>query len=288
MKKSFLHFFLLLIVGLFLPPAVAQKETSPQRLFNIQNPRVLKKMTAKALRILVWNIYKAKRAPYWQQDFAQLQTAADLILLQEGIEAPSFLEFMSQFDFGLSHARSFFSSQYGFTGVMTAYRQPPLQELAVLSPSTEPVAATPKMALVQLFQMEDHLLPLMVINIHSLNFVRFPYFRQQIEELLRLIEQHPGPLLFAGDFNTWSQERLNYLKNALHTYRLEHVKLNLDSRNRPLDHIFVRGCTVLNAELHSYITSSDHAPLTAHFNCDSTDYFRRESDTFRKNHVLNY
>lgn len=100
----------------------------------------------------------------------------------------------------------------------------------------------------------------------SVQFVSFHGYNGQpfksIERLVNHVEAvlkvlSPGPSIFAGDFNTWSQEHLD----AVNT-RLENDGFHLcyswpySGRDFPLDHAFVRGLKLKSST--NYECASDH------------------------------
>mmetsp|Transcript_3403 Transcript_3403/g.4550 ORF Transcript_3403/g.4550 Transcript_3403/m.4550 type:complete len:214 (+) Transcript_3403:95-736(+) len=78
---------------------------------------------------------------------------------------------------------------------------------------------------------------------------------QAVVEVLSPAAAHPA--VFAGDFNTWTQEHLNAVKTTL-----EKAGFNLayswpyPGRDFPLDHAFVRGVEIREASF--YHCTSDH------------------------------
>ncbi|MNL60241.1 hypothetical protein D3C87_1840380 [compost metagenome] len=96
-----------------------------------------------------------------------------------------------------------------------------------------------------------------------MNFVADKLNREQIEQVKFVLEKHKGPLIFAGDFNSWNGNRLRYLDEILGSIGMKKLSFENDKRNFKLDHIYVRGLTAMKTDLHSEIATSDHSPLTA-------------------------
>ena len=44
---------------------------------------------------------------------------------------------------------------------------------------------------------------LLVVNVHAINFVMLHTFEAFIKQLISAMKNHHGPILLAGDFNTW-------------------------------------------------------------------------------------
>lgn len=218
----------------------------------------------KTLHITTWNIQKAGALQAWAYDFVQLTTPADLILVQETMQNYVVEDAIKQLPgYNFTMATSFLVDDYTPTGVMTGSRANPLESHYLRSPDTEPIANTPKMTLVQKFAIEGSSDSLLVINVHAINFVFKPAFTRQIRQIVKRIQNHVGPVLLAGDFNTWSGGRWNVLSEATASVGLKHVSVPSDSRFLQLDHIFLRGIKVKSAALLDDIHTSDHFPLRA-------------------------
>ena len=108
---------------------------------------------------------------------------------------------------------------------------------------------------------------LMVVNIHAVTFTfGTRAFQEQIRQAQSALDDHTGPILLSGDFNTWSGRRSDILIEMTDSLDLEMVDYDEDHRKRvfgqPLDHIYIRGLEVLEATTH-VTDSSDHNPMSA-------------------------
>lgn len=220
----------------------------------------------KRYNLLVWNIYKgAKENLYF--DLKNLLASSDISLLQEIMlyktEADDFYKDYSHFEWNF--ALSFFNGDREATGVSNVSRFKSYESKIYRSNHTEPVINTPKMSIVQKFKINGAQKKLMVINIHGINFVQNKKFYAQLEPLLKEIENHSGPIIFAGDFNTHNHWRNKYLNKKLEDHGLERLKLDGDKRVMALDHVFVKGVSVHASVLRSDVESSDHAPIMVEF-----------------------
>lgn len=213
------------------------------------------------MRLLIWNIHKGEdqRLP---QDFADLSFGADVVLFQEIVNSQSFIKNLRSANNELqwTMVKSFQRIDLNFTGVATGSRVQPLREEPIVSKVTEPITETPKTALITVYAIENSYDTLMVANIHSINFVGLESYKVQIQQLLEKIQQHKGPLIVAGDFNTWDPARLTYLKKVFVPLGLKHLPTPAAGL-LDLDHIFVRGMKANFIFDLSHIDTSDHAPL---------------------------
>ena len=66
---------------------------------------------------------------------------------------------------------------------------------------------------------------LLAVNVHLLNFERWSVKKisHQLEDLKTIIANHSGPIVMAGDFNTWNQKRLKLVKQIARDIKLKEV-----------------------------------------------------------------
>jgi endonuclease/exonuclease/phosphatase (EEP) superfamily protein YafD len=122
------------------------------------------------------------------------------------------------------------------------------------------------MSLATLYPLDAKGQSLLVVNCHIINFVTFEKFSTHLDQVFQSLEHHDGPILLAGDFNTWNGKRLRYFKQQAKSFQLNEVKMKRQPRVshllQHLDHIYCRGITVLDAQVHTHIKSSDHYPIS--------------------------
>ena len=177
--------------------------------------------------VLVWNIQKAG-SPKMIVDFQYLAQRSELVLFQEAIDSKSWVPLLVQAkpEFGWKLAQSFRSDWNGYsTGVATGSRVVPERLKAVLSRNREPFAQTPKSILASEYSVEGISTTLLVANIHAINFREQGAFEAHVEQLVELLQGHDGPLLVAGDFNTWNPLRMSFLRESLGRLALQEVPL---------------------------------------------------------------
>lgn len=221
-----------------------------------------------SIRALVWNIKKSEMLN-WKKEFTQYGQDKDLFVLQEAYETDDFSETIAgftgaQWDMGVS----FLYRRYAdaATGTMVGSKAHPKEVFVKHSIDREPVIGTPKaltFAKYDLAQKDDDLL---VISVHAINFETTGAFKRQMDQIEEELKRHQGPVLLAGDFNTWNATRTNYLFNLAKRHQLAASEyVNETSRMRfrgwPLDHIFTRGAVVKSAEVVKDSQGSDHKPF---------------------------
>jgi endonuclease/exonuclease/phosphatase (EEP) superfamily protein YafD len=217
----------------------------------------------RTIRVLTWNIHK-QDDPGWREDLARFAHAADVVLLQEATLDDALRETLD--DAGLSWvmASSFLFGDLDI-GVMTATRTAPVASCT--ERAVEPVLRIPKSAVVSWFALDGSAQTLAVVNIHAINFsVTLGAYRAQFVALTNALLAHEGPIIFAGDLNTWNDARHETVREAAAALRLSEIALPEDRRTlffgRQLDHLLVRGLDVVEA-MAIPVTSSDHNPVRA-------------------------
>ncbi|MEN9630351.1 MAG: hypothetical protein RJA10_3579 [Pseudomonadota bacterium] len=219
-------------------------------------------LDARQLRVVSWNIHKGVDVG-WQADLTRYANESDLLLLQEAVlSAPmrSVIE-RAGHDWRMTGA---FSVKDVPRGVLVAARASPVDSCVLRE--FEPLFKLPKSALVTRYPLAGTSKTLAVSNLHGINFtvLFLGSFRSQLEAVAKELQGHDGPIVFAGDFNTWTAERHTILESVANQLGLSAVSVNPDGRRRtlgrPLDHLYVRGFTVVSAKAPE-VKSSDHNPI---------------------------
>ena len=214
------------------------------------------------IRMVNWNIQKGGD-PQWTTDLATFQGDPDLMVLQEAPLNSNAWDVVSadqyhSFSPGYRTSRS-------LTGVMTVSAVKPLTQCNFVS--VEPWLRSPKATVITEYGLTDTDQTLVVVNIHAMNFTFGAHdFRMQIKRALSVLNNHAGPILLSGDFNTWSGKRSETLNEMTDSLGLKKLGYDEDHRKRflgqPLDHIYIRGLKVLEATTRK-VDSSDHSPMSA-------------------------
>lgn len=220
--------------------------------------------------ILVWNILKAKRSN-WIRDFKELVVGKDLVLLQEAVlNAPSDYLFQNDERRQWVMARSFrHRTTQVEHGVKTGCAVVASNRHFYLSPHTEPVSQTQKLLLSTTYRIGESTDQLLVINMHAMNFVGVKKYVNQLDQLDCALAGHTGPVILAGDFNTWNPARLVRFLQVAERAELSEAYMQRQTRlaqmNQHLDHVFYRGLSLKSIESLKQYRSSDHAPIVASF-----------------------
>jgi endonuclease/exonuclease/phosphatase (EEP) superfamily protein YafD len=211
--------------------------------------------------LVTWNIYKGQKEGLYQ-DLQQIVKNSDFVLIQEFSLNDSQERLMQSLNGTHWALAKSFEGSDGWTGVATMSKWQPEASIPVRSPGSEPFVGTPKMTLISKYKMAGK--DLWVVNLHGLNFdITHIAFEEQIDDVVSRLKNYQGALIFAGDFNTWSTSRHDYL--LAKTSRLGLHRLDLESPMglflATLDHIFYRGVQVLEYRTMPEFQSSDHLPL---------------------------
>ncbi|WP_392560089.1 endonuclease/exonuclease/phosphatase family protein [Orbus mooreae] len=222
-------------------------------------------ITSNQLNILVWNIFKQKRADSLTVLKQYIDDSA-LILLQEAQTTPQLLNFISRNNKIADHVPAYSFNDI-YAGVMTIANSLPISVIPFKE--KEPLIRIPKSALITEYSLPNTTKTLLVANIHAVNFsFGVKIYHQQIRMLLNQLETHQGPVILAGDFNAWSRQRLHLVYHLIRKINLKPVNFTTDIRKtfmgRPLDFVFYRGLKIEKAEI-IHTLASDHNPLLVNF-----------------------
>lgn len=217
------------------------------------------------LNVVVWNIFKQNNAN-WQTELEQYSQYTRLALLQEVSMSEQFKDYVFESEWFSSHVNAFKSFDIN-TGVLNLSIRSPLVACAYLQ--VEPWLLLPKSGIYAVYRLSDER-KLAVVNLHSINFTYGIHeYEQQLTTLSDALKNHEGPIIFAGDFNTWSVDRFAAIEQTLKKMGLIEVAFAPDNRKQffngmALDHVFYRELNLVSAQ--SPVTSaSDHNPLLVSF-----------------------
>jgi endonuclease/exonuclease/phosphatase (EEP) superfamily protein YafD len=215
------------------------------------------------IRVLSWNLHK-NDDPGWDADLARFAADSDLLLIQEAALTTELQRVLAVAGFDWLLASSFTLAGHE-TGVLNAARVRPAS--ACVQRFFEPLLQLPKSAVIARYTVRGVAETLAVANVHSLNFaLGLGEYSAQLEAMADELADHRGPMIVAGDFNTWSDSRVKALDAVMRRLRVASVLPAIDTRTqflgRQVDYIFVRGLEVVYAEAPQ-VESSDHNPLRA-------------------------
>lgn len=213
--------------------------------------------------VVTWNAHKLDDAKFIP-DLVQLSEETDFLAMQEAMHSDTYqVTFLNNFSFAFSFHKSFCDSKKQATGVMNMSRFNLENNRTLVSPENEPVTGTPKVSGYSTLNVDGTIVH--IINTHALNFNMGSKFERHINSVADFIKTLQGPVVWTGDFNTWSAGRMKHLTEKTKALGLTHQIPANDNRGQKLDHIFSRGLTLIKVEVLSQYKSSDHLPLKAVF-----------------------
>jgi endonuclease/exonuclease/phosphatase (EEP) superfamily protein YafD len=218
------------------------------------------------ISLLNWNVFKGE-SESWMQAFRHYSEDQDLITLQEAYLTDNFRALLDQQGLNWDLATAFRKLKYA-AGVMTA--SPTLPLSVCVQRNMEPWVLLPKATLISVYPLKNSKLRLLLINIHAINFTLGDIaFRNQLIQIAGALIEHKGPVIVAGDFNTWSQSREHMLNDVLvEPFALSEVYFNSSKLKtvfkHQLDHVYYRDLDVIkNSSVLTRV--SDHNPMWVTF-----------------------
>jgi endonuclease/exonuclease/phosphatase (EEP) superfamily protein YafD len=218
-------------------------------------------LEASGFSLLNWNIMKGKRAN-WENDFRRLSSTQDLLIIQEAYLTDDMRAVLQSrhYNWDLSVA---FEYRHINAGVLTASKIEPA--FLCTFRSKEPLIRIPKTILITGYPLSGTDQLLMVANVHLINYtLTTSHFEVQFQRLEKIFSNHKGPLIVSGDFNTWSDERMDVVDATAGRLNLKAVIFNENKRTivfgHHVDHIYYRGLELVEA-VSPEVTTSDHNPF---------------------------
>lgn len=224
-------------------------------------------LKAKDFSLLSWNVYKEQKGD-WEKDFTELSRKVDILALQESPLINGHNRVLDILGYSYNQTIGFrvngtsFGVVIGVGGDLAGQATRSCSLRAI-----EPVIRIPKTAILTRIATETS--ELLVVSIHSVNFsMGLDTYREQLATLSRLLSKYRYPIIIAGDFNTWSDERQRLVDEFALELDLQSVKYIEDNRSmvfsHVLDHVFVRGLYNVHVTVHK-VESSDHSPIRVDF-----------------------
>ena len=239
-------------------------ENSPQ----ISAPAESKGFNASGFSLLSWNIQKENREG-WERDFVSLSQNADILIIQEAFLTEELRRLLNRRSY-YWHLVTAFEYQQAKAGELTAATIEP--DFVCPLRASEPLIRIPKTILITRYPLTNTHHSLMIANIHMINFApHLSAFQDQAQEMTEIMVNHQGPLIVAGDFNTWSEDRLAIIEDITVRLKLEPADFKSDHARkvfgRTVDRVYYRGL-ILEEAVVIEVTSSDHNPLLVRFRAE--------------------
>lgn len=94
---------------------------------------------------------------------------------------------------------------------------------------------------------------------------------EQLKALEPIVMDHHGPMILAGDMNTWSSRRMALVEDFAKRQELKSVRFEQSPAihfGQQVDHIYYRGLIPLQSRVIQ-VKSSDHHPLVVIFRTEA-------------------
>ncbi len=219
--------------------------------------------------VLCWNVYKKNSNHPKFKTFLQNKVekeVVDIILFQEANFCNDKQFELPDFSYNAAANLEFKNKFYG---VLTASRVESVNVKAYLSKARESIFGSHKSLLLSSYSFGDGI-TLLILNVHAINFRENKIYNKEIERFIALIETHKGPMILAGDFNSWNSSRMKKLKKvteklSLQSVRFEEIDKVKSFMGKTLDFIFYRELELVESKVVDEHRLSDHNPLFAKF-----------------------
>ncbi|MCO4792817.1 MAG: endonuclease/exonuclease/phosphatase family protein [Bacteriovoracaceae bacterium] len=272
MSRVNLHILSLLFVFLYVGNAEAFFFTKVPKLKKshlVMGKSSTSALNPESIKVLVWNIHKGKDKGFYD-DFTRLGEDRDILMIQELYNSKHVIDSLDhflgfRFDVGISFRYRF--KKHIYSGTMIGSHVEPSYTKISRSRDREPVVNTPKVLTIGSYPIEGHN-DLLIINIHGMNVTSNKAFYRQIDDAIKSMSGHRGPIIFAGDFNTNRQKRIDYLqRNLVQRLGFKDMQFRNDERMKSaftkliIDFTFTRGLKVIDSEVLGKLKSSDHKAM---------------------------
>ena len=283
----FFRLFSACLVGLFgLPLVSCLSVGSHASLGQVQDTVEKVEVDGSSSHFICWNVHKASDETFTKDVGKLLEDVPKengLILCMQEVRSTTFdlIKGLHREEVSGHYAPSWrFPFAKKSTGVLTIGNQP-LPESGVLpirAPRRELYVASPKVSLSSEVPLADGR-ELQIVNCHGLNFVPFSVLPKQLDKIFASLKDTESPAIVCGDFNVWSERRLELLNQRAadvglveaHPRGVEHSpapkwlrwmhRFNGFDPEIRFDRIYTRGLEVLDCYSHTESESSDHLPL---------------------------
>ena len=242
----------------FANPSSVCRNNSNEKLIQFSEGIVSRQ--EKTIEVLTWNVLKFKRENS-VADLVKLAAKSDIVFLQEAVHTEDLQLSLAK---DISMDWTFFKSfcrEYGATGVQTGSRFTQQEVEAVMAPGLEPIVNTPKVT--GFSTVEIGAVKVLLINVHGMNANKGLDFESHMDQIFAVAKEFSGPIIWAGDFNTWNPVRMAYINAKAKALNMVLLKPEIDNRKLKLDHIYVRGFKVKSVTILESVLSSDHLPVRA-------------------------
>ena len=217
------------------------------------------------ITFLNWNIYKGN-GDDWQKDLSVFAESHQVMTIQEAMISEDLTGLLKTHDFSWVMNTAFHLGGAA-AGVMNVASANAIHSCGFKV--NEPLIRIPKSTLVSYYTIKGSDQKLLVANIHGINFtLGMSVYRNQLEQLHDDVKYHDGPMIVAGDFNSWSEERMLEVMNLVTSLSLSKIEYVINNKTHvfgnAIDHVFYRQLELVSNQVWQ-VSSSDHNPISVNF-----------------------
>ncbi|WP_292658481.1 endonuclease/exonuclease/phosphatase family protein [Nitratifractor sp.] len=218
--------------------------------------------------LLVWNVNKSTDTKHYRRLFEMIKDTWNihLILIQEARMRPPSAPFLLP-NFSYCSAPNLQQGSLRY-GLLTASTPTALEAIAIASHAKEAIIGPGKGSLITRYGLTNGE-TLTLVNLHAINFRAARIYEKEMRRLQEYLRNITGPMIVAGDFNSWSEKRMHVLENFRQKLALKRVPFSSEKiktfRGHPLDHILYRGLDCKRHFVPDFLHDSDHTPLMVEF-----------------------
>ena len=220
----------------------------------------------RTIDIGIWNIWKGLGGDNFLKEYQRMVQDRHLLLFQEALLTLKLLAQYAPDGYAAHHGATYRRRDGYRDGFMTVSAVAPDKGgKRILCLAPEPIFKTTKATLVTNFKVQGREQSLCVVNTHATLMRRPSTAARELEKVIQYISSHNGPIIYGGDFNTFSQAYIHEADRALAAIGLKRVEIQGDPRSstNALDQLYVRGIEILEAKIDTSFLHSDHFPITA-------------------------
>lgn len=222
------------------------------------------------IAFLNWNIYKGN-GESWESDLSSYARNHDLMTIQEAVLDDELTGLLNTLELNWIMNTAFHLNGSA-AGVMTIANLEAIHSCGFKV--VEPIIRVPKSTLVSYYVIDGFEEKLLVANIHGINFTfGLSVYRQQLDQLYDAIKHHNGPMIVAGDFNSWSTDRMAEVSQLIDKLSLSEIEYPVNNKTHffgnAIDHVFYRQLELVDNKVWQ-VSSSDHNPISVNFRLQST------------------
>ncbi len=226
------------------------------------------------IAFLNWNIYKGN-GENWQKDLSAFAKSHHVMTIQEAMLDEEMDVLLESHGFNWIMNTAFYLNGEA-AGVMNVASTGSTHSCGFKV--NEPLIQIPKSALVSYYRIDGSDEKLLVANIHGINFTfGVSSYREQLDKLYDAIKHHDGPMIVAGDFNTWSDSRMDVVDQLVRRLELSRLEYSVNNKTHvfgnAIDHVFYRKLEPLDHHVQQ-VSSSDHNPISVNFKVQSSVFYK--------------